>query len=76
MAGRPNSWSIAEAGDANAVELSIELSIQGYSKTGYHLVICPDGYSSADSSYDSIDEAKEDVFEMFGVNQHEWTTVK
>jgi hypothetical protein len=67
-------WKVADPDDDSEYvqTVSVELSIIGDGKHGYHLVMKPEGCFVADSHYDSIQAAKDDAAECFGVVDSDW----
>jgi hypothetical protein len=55
-----------------AQERRVELEIQGDDKWGYHLVMCPEGLSFADSWHATLDDALESARDGFGVPLDAW----
>lgn len=73
--GTVNAWSLAS--ESNASEPSTEcetcLEIQGDDKNGYHLVMSPEGFFTADYWFKTKEEAIESAEELFGVTAREWS---
>ncbi|MFV8784104.1 hypothetical protein ACNKU7_16915 [Microbulbifer sp. SA54] len=72
--GEKNAWSHAPHPGTNqrCSQSLTELEIQGDDQSGYHLVMSPVGYFSADYWYESLQEAKESAEKFFGVTDKEW----
>ena len=72
--GTKNSWSLSPmTGKSGPGKLcNILLEIQGTAKNGYHLVMSPDGYFSADNWYVNIEDAIENAKELFGIKKKDW----
>lgn len=72
--GTANSWSLtAHAGYApEGRECGVNLKIAGDAKNGYHLVISPDGFFTADNWYQTLDEALASALELFDVAADNW----
>ena len=72
--GIPGSWSLAPIPDSalNARECGISLELQGDEDDGYHLVMSPTGFFTADNWYASKDEALIAAFELFGISREAW----
>ena len=73
--GNSNAWSLAphRNADAKPTECDVHLEIQGSPKSGFFLLMSPDGFSTADYCYDTLKDAKESAKELFGVSDHEWS---
>ena len=67
-------WKVAEESDESKYVkvLKVQLSIEGNNKKGYFLFMEPEGLFCADNHFDSLDEAINDAFELFGVNKSDW----
>jgi len=67
-------WKIAdETDDIEFVKnLEVYLQIQGSKNNGYHLVMTPKGFNTADYHYQTIDEAISEAQEIWGVDVNEW----
>ena len=75
--GTANSWSLsARAGYAEGRDCDARLEISGDVMNGYHLVITPEGFFTADSWYKTLDEALASASELFGVAAHNWKNVE
>ena len=72
--GTKNSWSLTpQPGMSASGKLNnISLEIQGDAKNGYHLVMSPEGFFTADYWYESKDDAIQNALELFGVAANEW----
>jgi hypothetical protein len=73
--GTASSWSLTpQPGySSEGRDCSVELEIQGDPKNGYHLVMAPEGFFTADSWHQSLDEALASAHELFDVIASEWT---
>ena len=73
--GTANSWGLTpQPGYASeGRDCAIGLEIQGDPKSGYHLVMAPEGFFTADSWHQSLDEALASARELFDVTASEWT---
>jgi hypothetical protein len=74
--GTRNAWSLAANGrsEADGRNVLVSLEIQGSPRNGYHLVMSPDGFFTADSHYDTLDEALDAGSELFGVAHDGWSS--
>lgn len=77
--GSKNSWGLgpgdgARGSEAVATRCEVLLEIQGTKKHGYHLVMSPDGFFTADSWFKTKQEALENAEELFGVVGDNWTS--
>ena len=74
--GSKNNWGLGP-GDrgsaAMATRCEVLLEIQGTKKHGYHLVMAPGGFFTADSWFKTKQEALENAEELFGVAAESWT---
>lgn len=73
--GTANSWSLAaqRGHTSEGHECEVDLEIQGDEKHGFHLVISPAGFFTADSWYESKDSALAAAFELLGVTREKWS---
>lgn len=72
--GTRDSWSLApHRGFAEGRECEVDLEIEGDEKNGYHLVMSPAGFFTADAWYESKDEALTAASELFGVAPGKWS---
>ena len=73
--GRKNAWSLSAPKEraASSIECEINLEILGNPKGGFHLVMSPDGFFTADSWTETLDEAFHDSSEMFDLDRSDWT---
>ena len=76
--GTRNSWSLEQQkGHSRKTEgCAVLLEIQGDEKDGYHLVMSPDGFFTADSWHETRQDAINAAWELFGVNESQWTNQK
>jgi hypothetical protein len=67
-------WKVADQDDDSQYvsTLTVDLSIIGDGKNGFHMVMQPEGLFAADTHYDSIQAAKDDAAECFGVVDSDW----
>lgn len=73
--GYGNSWKVAEPSDTGTSHLqqrTVALEIRGDAKDGYHLVMSPEGYFTAETWHPSVEDAKETAFRIFGVPLDGW----
>ena len=72
--GTPNSWSLSESETKrNKINnTSTSIHFEGNDKEGYHLVISPEGYFTADSWHESKKEAIEAAKELLNIPESEW----
>ena len=73
ICGTKNAWSIeSDNPDAQRAKTFVTLEIQGNSQDGYHLIMSPDGFFTADHWYENIDDAFEAGHELFSVSKEQW----
>ncbi len=70
-------WQVADAEDeANypqyVSEREVRLAIEGNPEDGYHLIMSPDGYFTADGWFPTTEEALVEAREVFGVSAADW----
>ena len=72
--GTKNSWSLAPKPetDNSGILCEISLEIQGNQKHGYHLVMSPSGFFTADYWYETKKDALENAEELFGIGPDDW----
>jgi len=72
--GTSNSWSLTEtkATPNNVNSANTSIYFEGNDKEGYHLVISPEGYLTADSWYESKKEVIEAAKELLNISELEW----
>ena len=72
--GTANSWSLTpqRGYSSEGRDCAVKLEIQGDVKSGYHLVIAPEGFFTADSWHQSLDEAFASAHELFEVTARQW----
>jgi hypothetical protein len=68
-------WRVVDATSTSprTAQRRVELEIQGDEHFGYHLVMCPEGCTFADTWHATLEDAKESAREMFGVPLDGWT---
>lgn len=54
----------------------VELEIRGDDRNGYHLVMTPEGFFTADSWHETQRDAMQAAHDCFGVITKEWKTSK
>ena len=73
--GTRNAWSLTLDRDGETgKEVEVSLQIQGKTAWGFHLVMSPEGYVTADYHYRSLEEAKADARELFGAEAGDWAS--
>jgi hypothetical protein len=72
--GYTNSWSLAPSLRQKGPdqECDVRLEIQGNKKHGYHLIMAPEGFFTADSHHPTIDDVMAAAEELFGVTREQW----
>ncbi|XAM00775.1 hypothetical protein OT109_05155 [Phycisphaeraceae bacterium D3-23] len=72
--GYHNAWSVRPGPKSNQepTRCTVELEIQGDFKNGYHLVMSPEGFFTADAWFETIAEAKQSALVSFGINPDQW----
>ena len=72
--GTTNSWSLDPHRGRNEPhqECQVRLEIQGDDESGYHLVMTPTGFFTADSWHATKDEVLKAAETLFGVGRDEW----
>jgi hypothetical protein len=76
--GTRNAWSLDPAqGNGKsaewATECQVRLEIQGGRKSGYNLVMAPEGFFAADHWYKTKQEALDSAEELFGIAAGDWS---
>ena len=73
--GTRNSWSAAQTGGPSQPksDCNIDLEIQGDEQNGYHLIMTPTGFFTADSWHETKQDAIDAAFEIFGVSCASWS---
>lgn len=74
--GYGNAWKVAGPSDTGPLvqRRKVELEIQSDGRDGYHLVMSPEGCFTADTWHETLEDAKDTAFEVFGVGPGEWRT--
>jgi hypothetical protein len=72
--GTANSWSLTRQPgySSEGRDCAVELEIRGDAKSGYHLIMAPEGFFTADSWHHSLEEAFASAHELFDVTASEW----
>src|SRR4051794_30463291 len=72
--GYANQWKVAEPSDTSALiqRRVVILKIQGDAKDGYHLVMSPEGCFTADTWHETVEDAKDIAYRIFGVSPDQW----
>ena len=73
--GTKNAWSLSpfRTADEPNQECDVELEIQGDDRDGYHLVMSPHGFFTADSWHQTKQDALDTASELFGVLPDAWS---
>ena len=73
--GTKNAWSLSplRIADEPNHECEVQLEIQGDDRNGYHLVMSPNGFFTADSWHQTIQDALDTARELFGVITDDWS---
>jgi len=68
-------WRIANDSDpAKYVhDVEVELCIQGNSKNGFHLIITPENFFTADWHHETLEDAIESAQESFDISSSDWS---
>jgi len=76
--GTSNAWSAAQTvfPDQPNRDCTVELEIQGDDRNGYHLVMAPSGFFTADSWHPAKQDALDAACDIFDVPQNEWSDVR
>lgn len=76
--GTTSAWSLSQFAGADQpnCDCVVELEIQGDDRNGYHLVMSPAGYFTADSWHATKVDALNSAFEMFGVSKNAWSNTR
>lgn len=72
--GTKNAWSLSkDSGYSSCVQsCNVELEINGDEKYGYHFIIAPEGFFTADTWHETKQEVLDAGLRLFGVNHSEW----
>lgn len=73
--GTKNAWSASQTGgpDQPSRLCTVELEIQGDGHDGFHLVMSPSGFFTADSWHPTKQDALDAALEVFDIDQSEWS---
>ena len=72
--GSTNAWSLApQAGWGEPRECAVEVEIDGDDSSGYHLIMSPVGFFTADSWHETLDDALDAAVESLGIPRDAWT---
>lgn len=73
--GTNNAWSLSpfRTADEPNQECDVELKIQGDDRDGYHLIMSPHGFFTADSWHQTKEDALSTARELFGVLPAAWS---
>ena len=73
--GTTNCWSLSPGPESRdpGQECIVSLEIEGDRQNGYHLVMSPAGFFTADYWYETREDALNEAEELFGVRPDEWT---
>jgi hypothetical protein len=76
--GTRDSWSLVPRKELSqkTEDCAVLLEIQGNEKDGYHLVMSPRGFFTADSWHETRQDATTPARELFGVTPADWTIEK
>jgi len=74
--GTSHAWRLSVQADQSEEfkECEVSLEIQGDSRNGYHLVMSPSGFFTADAWHETKQDALESAHELFGIEFDEWST--
>ena len=72
--GQKNAWSLAppDGTTASPTECEIVVEIQGDEKNGFHFVMSPNGFFTADTWSETIDEAFDYGKRLFDLDRDDW----
>ena len=73
--GDRNSWNLSPCRnqDEPSIDADVELEIQGDEQNGYHLVMSPSGFFTADTWHQTKQDALDAAAELFGVEPNSWS---
>jgi hypothetical protein len=54
------------------IDCNIDLKIEGNDQSGYHLMMSPEGFFTADSWHPTLEEAIINAYELFGITKEDW----
>ena len=72
--GSHDAWSLAPDGGSDAAgrDCAVDLEIRGDDASGYHLVMSPAGFFTADTWHETLDDAYAAAAEFFGIAPERW----
>ncbi len=73
--GTHDAWRLCpfRSPEEPSQDCEVELEIQGDDRSGYHLVMSPSGFFTADNWYETKQEALDTAHRVFGVGPDEWS---
>ncbi len=73
--GTTNSWSLSphRGREEPTRECAVSLEIRGDERNGYHLIMCPAGFFTADSFYKTMHEALAAAEQLLGLQREDWS---
>lgn len=75
--GSPKAWSLANQSSYKPCTLcKVEIEIEGNPKRGFSLLISPDGFSTADYWFETLEEALECGINLVGASISEWQKIE
>jgi len=74
ICGTFNAWKVAQPTDPTTMihERRVSLGIQGDAQNGYSLVMSPEGFFTADSWHETIEDAMNAAHRIFDVPPEAW----
>ena len=72
--GHKNAWSLAppDGSTSAPTECEVVVEIQGDEKNGFHFIMSPNGFFTADTWSETVDEAFNDGKQLFDLNRKDW----
>ena len=71
--GSKNAWSLSkDYGYSSSIKCQVELEINGDDKNGYHFIMKPEGFFTADDWHETLQDALDAGRELFGIDLSEW----
>lgn len=72
--GGRTGWSLNDqcGSTRKVMDVTVNLEIQSDGGNGFHLVIAPDGFFTADTWHETLQSAIETSQELFGIDPAEW----
>lgn len=76
--GSKNAWSLAapKGREATSRECDVEVEIQGDERNGFHLVMRPQGFFTADTHSPTLEDVLSQARELFGLEEGDWSKVE